>query len=185
MKPEQEGGQRRRKANIGGDDADAPASAPPVRYPNRFTSTKQPAKRGRAPGVPNILTSSMKDAIVQAAEQIGAVPIDKRKELADRGDADNPLCGYFKIMAVENAKSFAYLLGKVLPMHVMVSRRGDFYTDEEARAQLRSVGLPEAVLEFIKPVDLRTIDLEPDLYPDPEAEDADILDATPHKQATE
>jgi hypothetical protein len=56
MKPEQEGGQRRRKANIGGDDADAPASAPPVRYPNRFTSTKQPAKRGRAPGVPNILT---------------------------------------------------------------------------------------------------------------------------------
>jgi hypothetical protein len=174
-----------RKANIGGDDADAPASAPPVRYPNRFTSTKQPAKRGRAPGVPNILTSSMKDAIVQAAEQIGAVPIDKRKELADRGDADNPLCGYFKIMAVENAKSFAYLLGKVLPMHVMVSRRGDFYTDQEARAQLRSVGLPEAVLEFIKPVDLRTIDLEPDLYPDPEAEDADMLDVTPDKQATE
>ncbi len=174
-----------RKANIGGDDADASASAPPVRYPNRFTSTKQPAQRGRAPGVPNILTSSMKDAIVQAAEQIGAVPIDKRKELADRGDADNPLCGYFKIMAVENAKSFAYLLGKVLPMHVMVSRRGDFYTDEEARAQLRSVGLPEAVLEFIKPVDLRTIDLEPDLYPDPEAEDADILDVTPDKQATE
>jgi hypothetical protein len=173
-----------RKANIGGDDADAPASAPPVQYPNRFTSTKQPAQRGRAPGVPNILTSSMKDAIVQAAEQIGALPIDKRKELADKGDADNPLCGYFKIMAVANAKSFAYLLGKVLPMHVMASRRGDFYTDQEARAQLRSVGLPEAVLEFFKPVDLRTID-EPDLYPDPEAEDADMLDVTPDKQATE
>jgi hypothetical protein len=31
-------------------------------------------------------------------------------------------------------------MGRALPMHVVVSTRQDYYTDEEAKAALRSVG---------------------------------------------
>ena len=44
-------------------------------------------------------------------------------------------CG-LKIMAVDNPKSFASILGRVLPMHVVISQRQDYYTDEEAFARM-------------------------------------------------
>jgi hypothetical protein len=78
----------------------------------------------------------MKDAVIAAAEEMGAIPRKDRKKLADRGDPENPLRGYFKIMAVDNPKSFASILGRVLPMHVVISQRQDYYTDEEAFARM-------------------------------------------------
>jgi hypothetical protein len=121
-----------------------------------FSATNRPpsANNGRTPGTPNKITQSMKDALIAAAEELGAIPRKQWKKLADQGDPEYPLRGYFKTMAVENAKSFASLLGRALPMHVVISQRQNYYTDEEAKAALHSVGLPDAVLEFLRPVDL-------------------------------
>jgi hypothetical protein len=150
-------------------------------YPNRFTSTKQPDNSpGRPAGIPNKITQSMKDALIAAAEELGAIPKKEWKKLAAQGDPEYPLRGYFKTMAVDNPRSFATLMGRALPLHIVLSQRQNYYTDEEAKAQLRSVGLPDGVLDFLRPVDLKKIDRRPSPYADPEAdEDGDMVDVTP------
>jgi hypothetical protein len=110
----------------------------------------------------------MKDALIAAAEELGAIP-KKEWKLAAKGDPEYPLRGYFKTMAVDNPRSFASLMGRALPLHIVLSQRQNYYTDEEAKAALRSVGLPDSVLDFLRPVDLKVIDHEPSPYEDPEA----------------
>lgn len=58
---------------------------------------------GRPKGVPNKMTTRLKDAILEAADAAG-------------GRAG--LVGYLKQQATENPQSFLPLLGKVLPMQV-------------------------------------------------------------------
>ena len=162
-------------------DTSRPKSKGPGRAATYFSKTNQPAYNpGRPPGVPNRISQSTKDAVISAAEQLGAIPRKEWKKLAAEGDPEYPLRGYFKNMAVDNPKSFANIMGRVLPMHVVPSQRQNYYTDEEAKAALHSVGLPDAVLEFLRPVDLRLID-GPSPYSDPEAEE-NMIDVSPPKQ---
>ena len=62
---------------------------------------------GRPKGVPNRTTALLKDAILQAAEAVGA----------DKQGLDG-LKGYCTYLATEEPKAFAQLLGKVLPTQV-------------------------------------------------------------------
>jgi hypothetical protein len=55
---------------------------------------------GRPPGVPNKITTALKEAILQAAENAGG---------------DEGIVGYLSRLAIENSSAFAGLLGKVLP----------------------------------------------------------------------
>jgi hypothetical protein len=70
-------------------------------------------------------------------------------------------------------------MGRALPLHIVLSQRQNYYTDEEAKAQLRSVGLPDGVLDFLRPVDLKKIDRRPSPYADPEADEDGMVDVTP------
>lgn len=65
------------------------------------------AGKGRAKGVPNKTTALLKEAILKAAEATGS---DK----AGKGG----LVGYCTLLAKDEPKAFAQLLGKVLPMQV-------------------------------------------------------------------
>ena len=58
---------------------------------------------GRPKGVPNKITTALKDAILQAAAAAGG---------------EEGLVGYLTTQASENPQSFLPLLGKVLPMQV-------------------------------------------------------------------
>jgi hypothetical protein len=161
-------------------DTSRPKSKGPGRAATYFSKTNQPAYNpGRPPGVPNRISQSTKDAVISAAEQLGAIPRKEWKKLAAEGDPEYPLRGYFKNMAVDNPKSFANIMGRVLPMHVVLSQRQNYYTDEEAKAALHSVGLPDGVLDFLRPVDLKKIDRRPSPYPDPEADEDAMVDVTP------
>lgn len=61
------------------------------------------AGKGRVKGVPNKITATLKDAILEAANLAG-------------GKAG--LVGYLKTQAIANPQAFLPLLGKVLPMQV-------------------------------------------------------------------
>lgn len=71
------------------------------------------SKTGRAKGTPNKTTALLKEAIIKAADQVGADQCGK-----------DGLTGYCKFLAKEEPKAFAQLLGKVLPMQVTGDRDG-------------------------------------------------------------
>ena len=62
---------------------------------------------GRKKGTPNKSTAFLKDAILKAARLTG-----------EDGNGKGDLVGYLKFLAKEEAKAFAGLLGRVLPMQV-------------------------------------------------------------------
>jgi hypothetical protein len=78
----------------------AEKSAAPARKPPN-------AGKGRKAGVPNKTTKLLKDAILQAAEARG---LD--------GKGKSGLVGYCLWLARKQPKSFAALLGRVLPMQI-------------------------------------------------------------------
>lgn len=62
---------------------------------------------GRPAGVPNKTTQLLKDAILLAATEVG-----------QDGKGKGGLTGYLRMVAKEDVKAFAGLLGRVLPMQV-------------------------------------------------------------------
>ncbi|MFG1340382.1 hypothetical protein [Xanthobacter autotrophicus] len=62
---------------------------------------------GRPKGKPNRTTTMLKDAILQAAENVG-------QDGAGKGGTT----GYLQRLALEEPKAFATLLGRVLPLQV-------------------------------------------------------------------
>ena len=62
------------------------------------------AGKGKKPGTPNRTTKVLKEAILLAAEQYG-----------ENGKGKDGLTGYLRRLAGREPKSFATLLGKVLP----------------------------------------------------------------------
>lgn len=65
------------------------------------------AGKGRAKGVPNKTTATLKEAILLAAAEAG-----------EDGDGKGGLQGYLARVAKEDMKAFCALLGKVLPLQL-------------------------------------------------------------------
>lgn len=69
--------------------------------------------RGRPKGAANKTTALLKDAILTAAQGVG-----------EDGSGKDGLTGYLTFLAKTEARAFAGLLGKVLPMQVTGSDEG-------------------------------------------------------------
>lgn len=80
---------------------------------------------GRPRGVPNKTTTALKDAILGAATDVG-----------EDGDGEAGLTGYLRMLARSEPKSFAGLLGKVLPLQVTGEDGGAIKTDNVWRVEL-------------------------------------------------
>lgn len=65
------------------------------------------AGKGRKKGVPNKVTTELKDAILKAAELCG-----------EDGKGKDGLIGYLTTVARSDVKAFSGLLGRVLPLQV-------------------------------------------------------------------
>lgn len=85
--------------------APAPATARP-KPPN--------AGKGRKKGVPNKTTALLKEAIILAAEAVG-----------ENSKGKGGLIGYCKMLAKDEPRAFAGLLGRVLPLQIAVDPDSD------------------------------------------------------------
>jgi hypothetical protein len=85
--------------------------------PNSGMFSKDRPRRGpgRPPGSVNKITRPLKDAAVAAASELGRLPRDKWTEEANKDDPDNPMKGFFKAIAVEQPKSLAIVLARLMP----------------------------------------------------------------------
>ena len=105
--------------------------------------------RGRKPGTPNKVSKLLKDAVLLAAEEVGYITYkhDKKGKLVLSATGVDGLVGYLKYLAINEPRSFAILLGRVLPMQVAVRDTGTspdvvYKTVEEVRAEMREKGIP-------------------------------------------
>ena len=115
----------------------------------------------------------MKDAAVAAAEELGQLPVSQWEAQLEYGDP-NGLKAYFKFLAVRHPKSFAIFLARIMPLHVTTSQKSVYLTKEQAVAELKEAGLPPELIDYLRPVDLRTVDPEQvrqSPYDDPEVDD--------------
>lgn len=94
------------------------------------------AGKGRVKGVPNRVTTSLKEAILLAAERVGS-----------NGKGKDGLLGYLMTLALKERKSFAHLLVKVLPYDVRVFR------EPATMALLEALGMQNEAQTSYQPLD--------------------------------
>jgi hypothetical protein len=69
-------------------------------------------------------------------------------------------------MAVENMRTFGMILARIMPLHVLAPPTPSSLTVEQARAELKTYGLPENIIELLH-------------FPDPSELDKEQSDGTP------
>jgi hypothetical protein len=118
---------------------------------HKFTKDDPRSNRnGRPKGKPNRVTTLLKDAIIRAAELTGR---DKKGK--------DGLVGYLQRLAIYEPKSFAALLGRVIPLHVVADvdhNVRELRSREDVLEELRERGLNIAM------VYPRTLEFKPPRY---------------------
>jgi hypothetical protein len=89
----------------------------PATTPNNewFTEDRPRRRRGRPPGSVNKIGRLLQEAAIGAAEELGGIDRDKWAEEARKGDPDNGMRGFFKVIAVEEARTFVLIVARMLP----------------------------------------------------------------------
>lgn len=109
----------------------------------------------RAPRGPNKTSKLLKHAIILAADVVGLPEVKRDASgniTAVVGTGQDGLVGYLRHLALNEPKSFASLLGRVLPLQVRgLDDAGDqprrYKTVDELRAELKARGIPEAAIQ--------------------------------------
>jgi hypothetical protein len=123
----------------------------PACIPNRAVGTtarfkkgdSKPDGSGRKRGTPNRMTTTLKEAVVAAAELVGQKQLNEKTGEYEPGEGG--LVGYMVHLALHNERAFAMLLGRVLPMHINADMRLEpkrYETEEEVRALCAERGIP-------------------------------------------
>jgi hypothetical protein len=96
---------------------------PPTRFripdetPNSGMFSKDRPRRGpgRPPGSGNKFSRAAKEAALAAVEDLGRTDLDKWPEEAKKADPDNPTKRLFKVLAVEDMRTFMRILARLFP----------------------------------------------------------------------
>jgi hypothetical protein len=116
---------------------------------------------GRQPGSQNVFTRELKEAILQAAEEVGEVEevqvLDKDGKPTGQTklkDGKDGLVGYLRWAAKYRANAFIPQLGRILPLQVNVKSEEKpvvhYETVEERRAAMIAAGWPPATLAALE-----------------------------------
>jgi hypothetical protein len=100
---------------------------------------------GRPKGVPNKVTNTFRDALLQAVSEVG----DSREEGVD---GQGGLVGYLKKAAVREERTTLLLLGRILPLKISaeVKEPKNTMTIEEAVADLKACGMEPLLAFYLK-----------------------------------
>jgi hypothetical protein len=101
-----------------------------TRNSGMFSKDRPRRGPGRPPGSVNKITRTMKDMAVAAATELGQLPRDRWDEEAKKGDPDNGMKGFFKAMAVEQPKSLAIVLARLMPKPVDDEGNNEMFTKD-------------------------------------------------------
>jgi hypothetical protein len=123
----------------------------PACVPNRAVGSRgrfkkgdsKPEGSGRKRGTPNRMTTTLKEAVIAAAELVGEKKWNEKTGEYEPGEGG--LVGYMVHLALHNESVFAMLLGRVLPMHFNAEVRiapKRYETEEEVRAMCEERGIP-------------------------------------------
>jgi hypothetical protein len=176
------------------DDNNSWTEIAPLRVKSRHKSNRgmiaegpDPRRHpGRPPGSLNKITRTMKDALVAAAFELGQLHTDNWEEAIKEPDPDG-MKHYFKVAAIREMKTFLIIVARIMPLHTETS--GDtpkYVTRDQMIERLREAGMPESMIDEMKPLDARLLDPEDlgyDPYDDAEADEEPKADVTP--KATE
>jgi hypothetical protein len=99
---------------------------------------------GRRKGVPNKITNTFRDVLLQAVSEVG----DSREEGVDGQDG---LLGYLKKAAVREEKTILLLLGRILPLKISteVKQVKEMMSIGEAVADLKACGMDEMLAFYL------------------------------------
>ena len=114
---------------------------------------------GRPKGVPNKITTLLKDGIISAAEHMGEMQLVGRNGHAYWRRGPGGLEGYLRWLASHEPRAFAVLLGKVIPLHVVgqIGHTHEVYRSrEQVLQELKDRGIP---IDSVFPKGLATITL--------------------------
>jgi hypothetical protein len=121
-------------------------------------------RKGRQPGSVNRVNAILKDAILEAAAQVGDLTGLEVSEKAKTGIGG--LTGYLKWIAVHHPKPFVSLLGRLLPLQQI--QTVDHYSAtiyksyREVAIEFDGFGLSIDAIQKLKSMDLRPDDVETD-----------------------
>jgi len=120
---------------------------------------------GRRKGVPNKITNTFRDLLLQAANEVG-----NSEEVGK--DGQGGVLGYLKVSAVNQRKTFLLMLARILPLKISaeIKQLKEKISLEEAVAELRECGL-DPLLAFY----LQRYPIEPD---EENSEWAKLIDTT-------
>jgi hypothetical protein len=131
---------------------------------------------GRPKGSPNRIKADLAQLIMDAAGEAGFLKKNKRGKQVHTG-VDG--CeGYLLWLAVNEPRTYAALLGRVLPYYVSTDLPEEILTRDETLAQLKERGLP---IELLQHLQRATAPLDDDEDTDPYRSPDDAIDVTPKK----
>jgi hypothetical protein len=110
----------------------------------------KPQGSGRKPGTPNCMTTTIKEAVVAAANFVGEKRLNVETDQYEPGDGG--LIGFMIHLALHNESAFCMLLGRALPLHVKAEVKKTYLTEEEVRAMCAEYGIPfESMIDLSIP----------------------------------
>ncbi len=161
-----------------------------VEGPGKPFVEKRP-KTGRQVGSLNKISKTMKEAVLGAVELLGSTDLDKWEEIIKQAENDpDPYRRFFTIAAVRDLKIFMAVVERMIPTHVIHSKKQRYMTVEAAKAELREAGIPESFIENLPIYSIDDVDPDEVMgmkspYDDPELDEDGLLDVIPKQEAAE
>jgi hypothetical protein len=115
----------------------------------------------------------MKDALIAAAVELGQLPLSQWEAELEKPCSDG-MKHFFKVAAVREMKTFLTVVARIMPLHNETSGNTPKYvTRDQIIERLREAGMPESMIDEMKPLDGRAATTE--------AEAATKLGVTHHR----
>jgi hypothetical protein len=144
--------------------------------PSTYFKPGHPGGPGRPRGSPNRVKADLAQLIMDAAGEAGFLKRNKRGKAIPTGL--DGCKGYLLWLAVNEPRTYASLLGRVLPYYVSTDLPEPILTRDETLAQFKERGLPIELLQHLQRA-TAPLDSDEDTDPYRSPQTGETIDVTP------